>query len=438
MMSIPAPRPAALALDTLPDLLAVSRGLAAALAAGLVIGLERGWQERTGPDGSRVAGVRTLTLIALMGGVLASLVPMAGPLPLAAGLLGLAALTVASYRADIEARGGVSETSAVVALLAFAIGALAASGQAVAAMAAAVVTAVLLDLRSALHRWLAAMEHGELQAALQMGVLSIVVLPLLPDAGLGPYDALNPYRLWWAVVLLAGLSLASHVAMRVTGRDRGLLWTGLVGGIASSTSATITLARRVRLDPPLGEAGAAGALAAGAVMCVRLFAILFALDASLLRQAAGPLVACGAVLAGVAAVHWQRRDHGDQAADVPVPKPLDLGSVLGFGVFLALVSVAARASESWLGASGVYGLATLSGFVDVDPIVVSLAQLHAASGLAAPATIVALALAVGANMLTKMAMAAAIGGRRFGVHVALGYVLAAAAAVGVGRLAGLA
>jgi len=426
-------------LDALPDPFDVARGLAASLAAGLVIGLERGWSERAGPDGSRVAGVRTLTLIALFGGILATLanVPALGAWPLSAGMIGIAALTVASYRADIAARGGVSETSAVVALLTFAIGALAASGQAVVAMAAAVVTAVLLDLRSTLHRWLEAMEHGELQAALQMGVLSMVVLPLLPDADIGPWHALNPYRLWWAVVLLAGMSLAGHVAMRLTGRDRGLLWTGLIGGIASSTASTMALARRVRIDRPLGEAGAAGALAAGAVMCVRLAAIVTALNPPLAPRVLAPLAACGLTLAGIAAIHWVRRDRGDAAATGPLPQALELGHVLGFGVFLAFIAVLAKASEALLGQRGVYALSSMSGFVDVDPIVVSLTHLHATGSLPEATVLVALGLAVVANMVTKIVMAAVVGGRRFGVHIAVGYVVATAAAIAAAWATGL-
>ncbi len=123
------------------------------------------------------------------------------------------------------------------------------------------IAAVLLDMKPTLHGWLRLIEHRELTAALQLLVLSVVILPNLPSVGLGPYHALNPYQLWWAVILIASLSMVGHVAMRITGAQRGILWTGLLGGLASSTAATLALARFARLQPSLEGACAAGAWA---------------------------------------------------------------------------------------------------------------------------------------------------------------------------------
>ncbi|MDE2299537.1 MAG: MgtC/SapB family protein, partial [Burkholderiales bacterium] len=226
---------AALSTDPLPIDPVVAR-LAAALAVGLLIGLERGWRDREQAEGSRVAGLRTFALIGLLGGVLGTLNTGFGVAPLAAGLLGLAWLGAVSYREAIRLGGSFSATSAVAALLAYGLGALAAAGEPALAVGVAVMVALLLDLKPTLHRWLRLIEHRELSAALQMLVLSVVVLPLLPDRGFGPYDALNPYRLWWAVVLVVGLSLAGHVAMRITGAQRGTFWTGVLAGLASSTA----------------------------------------------------------------------------------------------------------------------------------------------------------------------------------------------------------
>ena len=221
-------------------------GLAASLALGLLIGLERGWRERELSDGGRVAGLRTFALTGLLGGLLATLFDDFGPWPLLGGLFGVSLLLAVSYRAATKTSGNLSITSAVAMLLTLVLGAIAAHGDIALALAAAVVVAVLLDLKPTLHRWLHLIEHRELTAALQLLVLSVVILPNLPDQGFGPYQALNPYRLWWAVVLIAGLSLAGHVAMRATGPQRGVFWTGVLGGLASSTAATLALARHAR------------------------------------------------------------------------------------------------------------------------------------------------------------------------------------------------
>ncbi|MGL6350866.1 MAG: MgtC/SapB family protein, partial [Aeromonas sp.] len=184
--------------------------LAAALAVGVVIGLERGWRDRHRQEGSRVAGLRTFALLGLLGGVLGVLSGFLGVLPVVAGFIGLSVLATVSYREGVRAHGSLSATSAVAALLTYALGALAGAGHAALAIGAAVVAAVLLNLKPTLHRWLLLVEYRELSAALQLLVLSAVILPLLPNAAFGPYGALNPYLLWWAVVLVAGLSLGGH------------------------------------------------------------------------------------------------------------------------------------------------------------------------------------------------------------------------------------
>lgn len=416
------------ALDTSPfSLPPPVPGLAAALAVGLLIGLQRGWRSRDMSEGSRVAGLRTFALVGLFGGVLGSLYESFGVWPLAGGLVGLAVLMAVAYREGVAASGDLSATSSVAALLTFSLGALAASGDAGPAVGAAVVTAVLLDLKPTLHRWLRMTEHRELSAALQLLVLSLVILPLLPDSGFGPHQALNPYRLWWAVVLVAGLSLAGHFAMRFSGPARGMLWTGLLGGLASSTAATLALARQARDKPALVDAAAAGTLAACGVMFLRMTTILTALQPAFGRAIAAPLLASGAVLLALAALQWRRRDATAQAGSAEDMAPFGLGTALGFGAFLGVMALLVQVSKAWFGIAGVYGLAALSGLADVDVIVVSLARVQGTDGLPATAVLLALGLAALANMVTKATIAWITGGAALGKKVVAAYAIAAVA-----------
>ncbi|MGM9489181.1 MgtC/SapB family protein [Ideonella sp. YS5] len=404
-------------------------GLAAALVAGLLIGLERGWSARDRAEGARVAGLRTFSLIGLTGGVLASLPEALGGLPLAGGAVGLSLLLAVSYRESVRAERDLSATSAVAALLTYALGALAASGHALPALAAAVVAAVLLDYKSTLHGWLRLVEQGELRAGLQLLVLSVVVLPLLPDAGYGPDGVLNPYKLWWAVVLLAGLSLAGHAAMRFSGPERGLLWTGVLGGLASSTAATLALARDARRDSALLAPALAGALAASGMMSVRIVVIAAVLRPALALQVAPPLLGAGALLFATAAWHWRRRGRAPAASPPARMAPFDLGTVLGFGALLAGVALAVAFAKSAFGDAGVYAISALSGLVDVDPVVVSLARLHAsdADGAGVPAT--GIALAALASLVTKTALAITAGSGPFARRLAAAYAIAALGAM---------
>ena len=399
--------------------------LAAALAVGLIIGLERGWRGRDLADGSRVAGLRTFALLGLLGGVLGTLADAAGPWPLAAGLLGLALLVIQGFRESVRLSANLSATSAVAQMLACALGALAALGAPVAAVACAVLVAVLLDLRSTLHRWLQLIRRSELDAGLQMLVLSLVVLPLLPDASYGGFAALNPYRLWWAVVLVAGLSLCGHVAMRMAGAQRGVLWTGLLGGLASSTAATLAIARKLRDREVSHEAAAAGVLAACAVMFCRIAVIVLALAPPMGLRLLAPLMAAAGVLLAAALLHWRRRErsHAPVAASTEA-RPFDLTVALGFGLYLAVTSALLELGQRWNGDSVLQALALLAGLADVDAIMVSLARMQATGSVSHGVAGMAVGWAVLSNMAAKSAMAWSLGGGTLGRAVGTGYALA--------------
>jgi uncharacterized membrane protein (DUF4010 family) len=405
---------------SLPDALS----LAASLAVGLLIGLERGWRQRELSEGGRVAGLRTFALTGLLGGLLASLPDAFGGWPLFSGFLGLSLLLAVAYREEVRLSRDLSITTAVAMLMTLVLGALAASGAIALALAAAVIVAVLLDLKPTLHGWLRLIEHRELTAALQLLVLSVVILPNLPNAGFGPYGALNPYALWWAVVLIAGLSLAGHLAMRLTGSERGILWTGILGGLASSTAATVTLARRARAQPALAGISVAGILAACGVMFFRMAVLIGMIQPALLNTYGLALSLTGLVLLLLSVWTWRR--HARSAPDGPIApiKPFDLGTALGFGVFLAVMAVLVPAAKQWFGASGIYLLSAVSGLADVDAIVISLARMHASDGMSTATAVVALGLATLSNMVVKASIAWTTGGTAVGWQVCKGYALA--------------
>ena len=408
------------------------RGLVAALAVGLVIGLERGWHDRELPEGGRVAGLRTFALTGLLGGVLGHLQPDFGAWPLLGALLGLALLLTVSYVRNAELSGNLSATTPVAMLLTLVLGAFAAHGNITLALSAAVIGAVLLDLKPTLHGWLRLIDHRELTASLQLLVLSMVILPYLPNTGLGPYAALNPYQLWWAVILIAGLSLTGHFAMRITGAQRGVLWTGILGGLASSTAATLALARYAREQPSLAGAAVAGTLAACGVMFFRMVVLLGVIRPTLLSTFGSALVVTGVVLLCMALWRWRKLDRtvvGEGA--VGAMAPFDLGTALGFGVLLAVMSVLVPAAKQWLDTSGLYVLSAVSGLADVDAILISVARLHGAGGLSTGATVTALGLATLANMVAKVGIAWTTGGAQVGKSVVFGYLGAMASGAAV-------
>lgn len=407
------------------ELSQAARVLGTALSVGLLVGLERGWRGRQQAEGSRVAGLRTFGLIGLLGGLLSLLSPSSSLLP-AIGLVSVALLFAVSYRRAASESGTLSITTAVAALATFGLGALAAQGHFVLAVGTAVVVALLLDLKEELHGGLQRIQPAELNAVLQLGVLTAVILPLLPNAGYGPYGALNPFQLWLAVVLVAVLSLMGYIAVRLRGEQQGLLWTGLLGGLASSTAATLSLSRFARDEPRLALPAAAAIVAASGVMFLRMAAVITALQPTLAWRLGGYLSLLGATCLLAAAWQWRRRVRGEQLTVPAQARLFDLPSALGFGLALGVVAVLVRAAKESLGAAGIFAVSFLSGLADVDAIVISSVQMHAGGQLDDRSTAIAILLAAVANMIVKAGMAWRIGGRSVGARVTAGFLCVAA------------
>lgn len=416
-------------MNPFPEDLAPAVRLAASLAIGLLIGLERGWRERQQPDGRRVAGLRTFALIGLLGGVLG--LESASTVPVATGVVALSVLFAVSFGRAASATGTLSITTAVAGLVTFCLGALASRGHVLLAAGTAAVVALLLGLREELHGGIRRIASAELRAILQLAVLTAAVLPLLPDAGFGPYGAWNPFKLWLAVLVVASLSLAGHVAARWRGDRQGLLWTGLLGGLASSTAATVSLARAVRDQPGRCDAAAAAAVAACGVMFVRMAAVTALLQPRLAAAVGGLLLWLGLSSFAASACQWRRaRGPAGAAGAASVPsRVFDLPTAAGFGLMLAAVAVVVRFAQEHLGSAGLVGAAFLSGLADVDAILISTIQLQVQGGVELPLATTAIAAAVLANMVSKAVLAWSIGGPRLGCRMLRGYAVILAAGV---------
>jgi uncharacterized membrane protein (DUF4010 family) len=393
--------------------------LGIALAVGLLIGVERGWQQRGAAEGQRIAGLRTFGLIGLLGGLWGLVARHLGDMLLGFGFLAVAALMITAYSLNRQGDRNHGVTSVVAALVTFTLGALAVRGYQHVAAAAAVVTAVLLSLKAVLHGWLQRLEKVELQGALLLLLISVVLLPVLPNRGYGPWQALNPYEIWWMVVLIAGISFAGYVAIKLAGTRRGILLTGFLGGLVSSTVTTLDLSRLGR-RANLQAVAAVGVLAACATMFPRIAVEVAVINAALLRQTGLPLLLMTLVTVGGALWLWHRAQGatGLPAKDEPVHRnPFELEPALKFGLLLALVMFLAHLLQAWFGEAGVYLLAAVSGLSDVDAITLSLSRL-ARTDLAAVTAARAIILAAVVNTGVKGALVLLLAGGGMGRKVA--------------------
>lgn len=400
--------------------------LSVALAIGLLIGVERGWKEREAREGERVAGVRTYGLIGLLGGGMALVAERLGPLPLALAFLALAGVLTAAYALNVERDDDAGITSLVAGLLTFAFGALAALGQVAVAAASAVVTTLLLGFKPVLHRWVSALEGKELRAGLTLLLISVVLLPILPDRGYGPWQALNPYQIWWMVVLIAGISFAGYFAIKLAGARKGVVIAGLCAGVASSTALTLHFSRMARREPDATPLLATGILLACGTMYPRMLLIAGLINAQLLQRLWVAAAVMAALVYGTALCYWRSAAGKEETrAAAPLENPLELRVALGFGALLAVIMILGEALKAWLGEAGVLMLAGASGVAEVDAITLSLARMSRGD-LAPGVAVTGLVTAATANSLLKGAMAAGIGGGQLGLRVGVPLVAASA------------
>ena len=404
--------------------------LGVALFAGLLIGLERGWQRRGGAEGSRPAGLRTFGLIGLAGGLWALLARELGALVLGLAALVLGLVLAVTYWTEARERRTFGATTEIAAFVAFALGAVAVEGHLAVAAGGAVVTAVLLGLKPPLHGWVERLTEAELRGALKLLLISVVVLPVLPNRGYGPWEAFNPYTIWWLVVLIAGISFVGYVAVRVLGARYGLLLTGFAAGLMASTPLALTFARMGRHEPGRAAVLAAGILAAASTMFPRALVVASVLHPPLATELAPPLLAM--MLAGyVLAAWWWRESAGDETGDtLPIRNPFEMGPALRFGVLLALVMLLARALEHWVGDVGLYALALVSGLTDVDAITLSLAGM-ADTGTALGVAATGIVIAAIANTVFKAMLVIFVGGNGLAWRVGGSALVVVAAGAGV-------
>lgn len=408
------------------ELFELATRLGLALALGFVIGLERGWKERDEAEGHRTAGIRTFSLIGLLGGIFGILSLGGDRILIAAGFVLTGAVLAVFMWREGERQGDYSATTLIAALLTFMLGALALLGDMAIAAGAGVATVGLLAYKRQLHGFLTRITWTELRSGLLLAAMTFIALPLLPNRALDPWGALNPHELWLVTTLIAAVSFAGYVAVKLVGPSRGLVLAAAVGGLVSSTVVTLTLAKLARENARRVPLLAGAILASGGVMLLRVLVLAGVINLPLALALAVPLLAA-ALFQGLAAVLLIGRDGiGGAKPDGLVHKnPFLLSEVLRFGAILAVVMLAAGIAQSIYGAGGLMAVAAISGLVDVDAVTLSVAGM----GPASDTGVVAILLTIGVNSLAKSVYAGIAGGAKLGLVLFVLNMMAMAAAV---------
>ena len=381
--------------------------LGAALAVGLLVGIERGWKLRDAEDGQRVAGIRTFTLLALAAG-LAGLFAASGQ-PVGGGvvLAGAAAIVAIGYSRSSLADGKPDATSAVAAMVTLGLGFLAGTGEPALAVAGGAVVTAVLALRTEVHRWVGALDAADIKAFARYAVIALAVFPFLPEGRFGPYDAWEPQTLWLVVIIVTGFSFAGYVANRLFGARKGTIATAIIGGAYSSTAVTHSFAQKIGAGSG-GGAENAGIALASAVMYLRVIVLVALLATSLLPHFV--IIVAPALVVGFGVAYFLYRKAPSSTGPAPPGNPIALLPALTFVTFVAVAAVAARWAQSEFGEQGIAILLLLMGSMDVDAAIVTAGGLE--PGTIAP-QLAALAIAgtILANMAVKLGVTLVYGKR---------------------------
>jgi len=389
-----------------------------ALAIGLLIGVERGWRSRDEKDGNREAGLRTYGLTGLLGGSAALLAQYIGTITFGLIFVGFAVAVTVVYAMHRRISGDASITSLITLLLTFMLGALAALDHVNLAASAAVVAAILLRFKDTLHAWLRSLERDELHAALQLLLISIVLLPILPDHNYGPWQAFNPYEIWLMVVLIASVSFVGYFVMKTSGSGKGVILTALAAGMVSSTVLTLHFSRLSQKQESMKNVLAAGILVACGAMFPRTVLIASLINPALFDSLIIPMGVMTILTLSAAAFMWNRSVQYQPSKLTRLGNPLELKSALFFGALLVLIILLGKAAIHFFGETGIYLLAAVSGIADVDPINLTLSRMSNAE-LSLDVAILSIVIASSSNTLIKAMLAVFIGGSSMGVRVLL-------------------
>lgn len=386
------------------------------LALGLLVGLERGWKEVTEVDSYPFLGLRTFGLTGLLGGII-GIIADGNLIVCAIAFASYAALMIAVFMGNCGRPHGVGLTTVIAAQITFALGMLTTMGYMQIAASAAVVTAVILSMKPVINVWIRKLEAEELHAALKLLLISVVLLPVLPNQGYGPFQALNPYEIWLFVVLITGISFAGYFAMKIAGGGKGIIITGLLGGLVSSTALTLSFSRLGK-HSQLKRVFTAGILIACGTMIPRMLIVLSVINPDLLGLVALPLIVTGAVIYGGTAFFWfTRMKDREVKADAPkLANPFQIKPALKFAALISAIMFFSHFIKESFGDAGVIALAFVSGLTDVDAVTISMAKL-AGNSLTEATAAAAIMTAAFTNTFVKGLMVIFISNRTIGIRV---------------------
>ena len=403
--------------------------LGIAFGLGMLVGLQR---ERTD---SKIAGVRTFTLIAILGTVTGFLTrEYDNPFILPAFGIAITAFMVIANVIKLKKLDGadVGQTTEVAALLMFAIGAYLVLGSQIIAVIVGGSLAILLYVKEHLHDFIDRLKEKDLAAIMTFAGISLVVLPILPDETFGPLDVLNPKNIWLMVTLIVGISVVGYFIYKFVGKKVGIVSNGVLGGMISSTATTVSYSRMTANAKNIHKMAAFVITAASAIALARVLIEVGIVIPEKLPQIMLPILVEFVIMILLCVGLFYLINNDEEGEEMPEPKnPAQFKSALIFGLLYGLILLAVAFTKQEFGNSALYIVSIISGLTDVDAITLSLSQLMKDDGLQTETGWRLILLASLSNLVFKGIMAAVLGTRKlakwvtitFGISIVTGLLI---------------
>lgn len=406
-----------------------------ATAIGFLIGVQREFSHG-GRDSEIFAGERTLALMGLVGCASAFVTDTLDTPWVFIGIIMLLGLFIGAGYIVSAWRGGMGLTTEVAAIIVILTGAMVYWGYIVLAIAIGVATTVLLSIKLETDTFIRRISREDIYATLKFAVISAIILPVLPNVGVGPepFDVLNPYRIWLMVVFISGISFLGYILMKIVGPRAGIGLTGFLGGLASSTAVTLSFSQKSQVQAKLAKPFALAITISWTMMFSRVLIEVAAINPDLFDRVWIPLVVAGAI-GLVYCVFLYFSQKSEEEGDVTLANPFELGPAFKFGLIYAGILLISRTTQLYLGDLGILASSVIAGLADVDAITLSVAQLsQSAGGLEISTASHAIILATMANTVVKGALVLISGSRGLRRAILPAFLLMLTAGLTIGFL----
>lgn len=400
--------------ETLPYLMQ-KVGIAALI--GLFIGIERESKKTKGEK--FFGGIRTIPLISLLGFLSALIASITNVMVFVGMLVVFGILLSINYFFSAQ-KGELGATTEVSFLLVFILGALVYWDLILLAASVTVILGIFLAFKSEFRTFAGVISDEDIFATIKFAVLTLIILPLLPNESYGPFDAFNPRRIWLMVVLIAAVSFVGYVLFKIIGTKKGVQLLSVLGGLASSTALTLSFTQRSRELPELSRNFAAGIILASSILFPRILLIVYLLKQDLAATLILPTIIFTLVGVVTSFFIWRGKTETN-VEEIKLDNPFKVMAALKFGLIFAIVLLISSAAKEYFGEQGIYYSSLLSGFADVDAVALSIADLVNKS-LAVTVGTVAIVLATLSNSIVKASIAVLFGAKELKKYVVLGFI----------------